>query len=294
MYPNPSTLDRLQVPGSYGSFQKVFSAAGPVPDLAPDTTSIPGGDGAGNYGDDAAAAAAAGGGEGDDTAAGAAGADAARDEYSVPTLSEMGYPDITPPLRVKFPGGETEGLRRMRVSLADRAWVCAFEKPKTAPNALTPATTVLSPYLKFGCLSARLFYKELDQIYKAANGKHSRPPVSLHGQLMWREFNYLHGHGTPNFGKMVGNPICRQIPWDSDPTKLAAWRDAKTGFPFVDAIMTQLRTEGWIHHLARHMVACFLTRGDLWQSWEAGRDVSGADRAAFSPVVQHALLRARY
>ena len=25
---------------------------------------------------------------------------------------------------------------------------------------------------------------------------------------------------------------------------------------------------GWIHHLARHMVACFLTRGDLWQHWE--------------------------
>ena len=34
--------------------------------------------------------------------------------------------------------------------------------------------------------------------------------------------------------------------------------------------MTQLRQEGWIHHLARHAVACFLTRGDLWQSWEAG------------------------
>lgn len=34
--------------------------------------------------------------------------------------------------------------------------------------------------------------------------------------------------------------------------------------------MTQLRLEGWIHHLARHMVACFLTRGDLFQSWEEG------------------------
>ena len=27
-------------------------------------------------------------------------------------------------------------------------------------------------------------------------------------------------------------------------------------------------TVGWIHHLARHAVACFLTRGDLWQHWE--------------------------
>ena len=37
--------------------------------------------------------------------------------------------------------------------------------------------------------------------------------------------------------------------------------------------MTQLREEGWIHHLARHAVACFLTRGDLWQSWEKGAEV---------------------
>lgn len=31
--------------------------------------------------------------------------------------------------------------------------------------------------------------------------------------------------------------------------------------------------QGWIHHLARHSVACFLTRGDLYVSWERGKDV---------------------
>ena len=41
----------------------------------------------------------------------------------------------------------------------------------------------------------------------------------------------------------------------------------RTGYPWIDAAMTQLREEGWIHHLARHAVACFLTRGDLWQSY---------------------------
>ncbi len=34
--------------------------------------------------------------------------------------------------------------------------------------------------------------------------------------------------------------------------------------PRIDAIMAQLRQQGWMHHLARHSVACFLTRGDLW------------------------------
>ena len=70
--------------------------------------------------------------------------------------------------------------------------------------------------------------------------------------------------------------ICRQIPWREDDNKdkyLKAWKTGTTGFPFIDAIMTQLRQEGWIHHLARHSVACFLTRGDLWVSWEEGQAV---------------------
>ena len=37
--------------------------------------------------------------------------------------------------------------------------------------------------------------------------------------------------------------------------------------------MTQLKEEGHIHHLARHALACFLTRGDLWVSWERGAKV---------------------
>ena len=92
-----------------------------------------------------------------------------------------------------------------------------------------------------------------------------------------------------------GNPHCRQIPWGRDAELIEAWKFGRTGYPFIDAIMTQLRVEGnlrmdcilsfliifyfikicvfllllgWIHHLARHAVACFLTRGDLYQHWE--------------------------
>ena len=138
---------------------------------------------------------------------------------------------------------------------------------------LSPSTTALSPYLKFGCVSSRLFAAKLRAVYSAAKGKHSAPPVSLMGQLLWREFYYAAALGTPNFGKMVGNPICRQVPWGADAQLLAAWEEGRTGYPWIDAAMTQLRQQGWLHHLARHAVACFLTRGDLWQSWERGAEV---------------------
>lgn len=107
--------------------------------------------------------------------------------------------------------------------------------------------------------------------------KNSSPPLSLYGQLLWREFFYTAATNNPRFDKMEGNPICVRIPWDKNLEALAKWAEAKTGFPWIDAIMTQLRQEGWIHHLARHAVACFLTRGDLWISWEEGMKVRMQD-----------------
>ena len=158
------------------------------------------------------------------------------------------------------------------MSFKNESWIASFEKPNTSPNSLEPSTTVLSPYFKFGNISARVFYFKLKEVYRK-RPKHSSPPVSLEGQLLWREFFYFTGAFTENFDKMVGNPICRQIDWDKNEEFFQAWRNARTGYPFIDAIMTQLRTEGWIHHLARHAVACFLTRGDLYQSWEKGVEV---------------------
>lgn len=191
--------------------------------------------------------------------------------YDVPALSEL-HVDETQLGPHKFPGGERVALSRLEKSLSDKKWVCQFEKPKTAPNSLQPSTTVLSPYVSFGCLSSRLFHSKLQEILKK-NPKHSKPPVSLLGQLMWREFYYVAAAAEENFDRMVGNSICRQIPWHDDANFLDAWAHGRTGYPFIDAIMRQLRTEGWIHHLARHAVACFLTRGDLWQSWEKGQRV---------------------
>ncbi|CAH8337536.1 unnamed protein product [Eruca vesicaria subsp. sativa] len=192
----------------------------------------------------------------------------------VPTLEELGYRDDEQDELTPFRGGESEALKRLRKSISDKAWVANFEKPKGDPSAfLKPATTVLSPYLKkFGCLSSRYFYQCLQRVYKDVK-KHSSPPVSLLGQLLWREFFYTTAFGTRNFDKMKGNPICKQIPWKEDHDMLAAWRDGKTGYPWIDAIMIQLLKWGWMHHLARHCVACFLTRGDLFIHWEQGRDV---------------------
>ncbi len=91
------------------------------------------------------------------------------------------------------------------------------------------------------------------QVYKEKK-EHSKPPVSLLGQLLWREFYYVVAAHTPNYHRMEGNPICKQIPWDDNEDFFRAWEDSRTGYPWIDAIMAQLRRTGWMHHLARHCV----------------------------------------
>lgn len=170
-------------------------------------------------------------------------------------------------------GGETLALRQLASSItAKPTYVATFEKPQTSCTSLKPSTTALSPYMSLGCLSPRtVWYGITDATRRSNTTKPSQPPVSLHGQLLWRDFNNLMAHTAgENWGKMDGNKYCRAIPWGHDEKLLEAWKNGRTGYPWIDACMMQLKHEGWIHHLGRHAVACFLTRGDLWQSWEQG------------------------
>lgn len=93
------------------------------------------------------------------------------------------------------------------------------------------------------------------------------------GQLFWREYFYVMSVPNPNFDKMKSNPICLNIPWARDldsKENLKKWKAGKTGYPFIDAAMRQLVQEGWLHHVTRNAVACFLTRSDLWITWTKG------------------------
>ena len=193
-------------------------------------------------------------------------------DISVPNIEELSV-DYKP--TTSFIGGEIEGLRLMKLFCEDKQKVRNFEKPMTNPTDISATTTTkVSAYLKFGCLSILRFYHELNAILKGS--KHTEPPTSLIGQIYWREFFYCGSVGVPNFHKMEGNYACKTVNWRQDKEAeehLNAWIEGRTGYPWIDAIMNQLKLEGWIHHLARHCVACFLTRGDLYINWERGMEV---------------------
>lgn len=199
--------------------------------------------------------------------------------FLIPSLGDLGQQENGDEDAEIFPGGEEEALKRMNEFLKRKGGQVAarFAKPRTNPAALWPReTTVLSPYLALGCLSSRLFCHKLFDVYRRYSTDHEMPQVTLWGQLLWREHFWLLAHTTKDFHTMRGNRLCRIIDWDDNEQSrkfLKAWTEAKTGYPWIDALMTQLKKEGFVHHLGRHSLACFLTRGDLWVSWEEGYKV---------------------
>ena len=93
---------------------------------------------------------------------------------------------IHPDVRMHDQGGESAGLALLTKSLEDKEWVVQFEKPKGNPAAIEPATTVLSPYLKFGCVSARLFYAKLIQVITG----------QMHHSQLWQTWAGVKGSTT--------------------------------------------------------------------------------------------------
>ncbi|KQK81400.1 cryptochrome-1-like protein [Amazona aestiva] len=200
------------------------------------------------------------------------------EKYGVPSLEELGFDTDGLPSAV-WPGGETEALTRLERHLERKAWVANFERPRMNANSLLASPTGLSPYLRFGCLSCRLFYFKLTDLYKKVK-KNSSPPLSLYGQLLWREFFYAAATNNPRFDKMEGNPICVQIPWDKNPEALAKWAEGRTGFPWIDAIMTQLRQEA-LTCLLRAKAVTFCSR-----VWHLGTEHSVNIARRYLPVLR--------
>ncbi len=172
------------------------------------------------------------------------------------------------------------------------------------------ATSALSAHLKYGEIHPRTLLADLAR-HQGAGAE------TFRSELCWREFyaDVLWHH--PHSARAYLRAEYARMSYD-DPgvpgqaqDRLVGWQEGRTGYPFVDAGMRQLRAEGWMHNRVRMVTASFLVKhlhlewqhgaryfmrwlrdGDLasnshgWQ-WTAG---SGTDAAPyfriFNPVTQ--------
>ena len=176
----------------------------------------------------------------------------------------------------------------------------------------TPGTAQISPYLRFGMLSARHCVYAAQQAMKDTSDGQSRKSAEIWlNELIWREFYMAILFHFPNVLKQSFREDLRAIPWRNDPSEFSAWCEGRTGYPIIDAAMRQLLNTGWMHNRGRMIVASFLVKhlmidwrwGERWfmqnlidgdpaannggWQWTAGTGIDAAPYfRVFNPIIQ--------
>lgn len=173
------------------------------------------------------------------------------------------------PISVPFPAGEAEAQRRLRAFVqGDDAAITRYREDRNRPDL--EGTSRLSPYLRFGMLSARQAVAASRTARQAA-----RTSDACYGadhwlsELIWREFYVAILYHFPHVRSGSFQRHFDRIPWANDEADFAAWCEGRTGFPIVDAAMRQLVQSGWMHNRPRMIVASFLVK-DLLIDWRWG------------------------
>lgn len=170
----------------------------------------------------------------------------------LPAAAELAPGDPSPGLAV---GGERTGRTLVRDWLAGPVARYADRHDDLAGDA----TSRLSPYLHFGCLSPVELVHRVDM---DTEGGHA-----FARQLAWRDFYAQLLGARPD----AAHRDYREGPvrWEDDPAGAEAWKQGRTGYPLVDAAMRQLREEGWMHNRGRLITASFLAKS-LRVDWRVG------------------------
>ncbi len=172
----------------------------------------------------------------------------------VPHLAELGLEQslVDPPR-----GGERAGRRRLDTFLAT-----GIEHYAERRNLLSvESSSLLSPYLHFGCLSPR----EIEALLPTGDGAEE-----FRRQLCWRDFFAQVLHAFPRNVRSEHQARFRgTLRWSHARRRFDAWCEGRTGYPIVDAAMRQLLHEGWMPNRGRLIVGSFLTK-DLGIDWRWG------------------------
>ena len=153
--------------------------------------------------------------------------------------------------------GEQAALERWHEYLDD---VARYDDERDRPDL--DSTSRMSIPLKYGELHPRTMLADLAR-------KRSQGADSFRRQLAWRDFcaDLLTRH--PDAAWKPLRPEFERMEYDDPGALFDAWREGRTGFPFVDAGMRQLAESGFMHNRVRMVVASFLVK-DLHVHWKFG------------------------
>lgn len=170
------------------------------------------------------------------------------------------------PAEIPFQAGEKEA--QCRLSVFTESVVFRYQEDRNRMDL--DGTSGLSPYLRFGMLSARQAAAAARQVQaQAVDGPSRRGAETWLNELIWREFYIAILYHFPHVRQTAFRSALRNLPWINSSEDYDAWTQSQTGYPVVDAAMRQLTTTGWMHNRARMISASFLVK-DLLVDWRWG------------------------
>ncbi|ESP04181.1 hypothetical protein LOTGIDRAFT_224047 [Lottia gigantea] len=192
------------------------------------------------------------------------------EEGNIPTCEDLGVENVPQDSRTAFPysGGETSGLDRIKYYFWETDKVAKYKETR---NGMIGAdySTKFAPWLAHGCLSPRFIYSEIKRYEKERISNQSTYWVIF--ELLWRDyFRFV----AMKYGNEIFflNGIRRMhLPWKKDTNAFIAWKEGRTGVPYVDANMRELAATGFMSNRGRQNVASFLTK-DLKLDWRLGAE----------------------
>ncbi|WP_085594764.1 MULTISPECIES: deoxyribodipyrimidine photo-lyase [unclassified Pseudomonas] len=177
-----------------------------------------------------------------------------------------GFPTPKPALRELWPAGEDEAQARLE-RFADEQ-IHYYQGERDFPAK--PGTSQLSPYLAAGVISPRQCLHAALRSNRGEFESGNPGAVTWINELLWRDFYKHILAGYPRVSRhRAFRPETEAVKWRDAPEELAAWQEARTGLPIIDAAMRQLLETGWMHNRLRMVVAMFLTK-NLLIDWREG------------------------
>ncbi len=172
----------------------------------------------------------------------------------LPSLESLGFrrpagPEIQP------------GTGAARKLLADfLARIDRYREARDFPGV--KGVSYLSVHNRFGTISIR----ELARAARERSGEGAQTWLS---ELIWRDFYFQVLWHHPHAASGAFRREYDAIDWPGTDAHFAAWCEARTGYPLVDAAMRQINATGYMHNRLRMVAASFLVK-DLLVDWRRG------------------------
>ena len=178
-------------------------------------------------------------------------------EIVQPTDKYRAFPDFPIPAGVEvIAAGEKAAHARFKKFT--KSGLDSYDENRNL--ASIDGTSKMSTYLKFGEIHPRTLLENLGE---------SKAHDTFRKEIAWREFYADVLFNNPMTDLEYYAPKFAEMRYDKPGKQFKAWCEGKTGYPFVDAAMRQLATEGWMHNRTRMVVASFLVK-DLHLEWQIG------------------------